>query len=53
VLGRQVRVLHDGTVSPAQPVTITVRADQFAPGIYFVRAVGEQATTTRRIAIVR
>jgi len=53
VLGRQVRVLHDGTVSPAQPVTITVRAEQFAPGIYFVRAVGEQATTTRRIAIVR
>lgn len=53
VLGRRVRVLHDGAVSPAQPVMVTVRADQFAPGIYFVRAVGEQATTTRRIAIVR
>jgi len=53
MLGRQVRVLHDGPVSPAQPVTVTVRAGQLAPGIYFVRAVGAQATTTRRIAIVR
>jgi hypothetical protein len=53
MLGRQVRVLHDGPVSPAQPVTVTVRAGQLAPGLYFVRAVGAQATTTRRIAIVR
>ncbi|HHP7239688.1 DUF5060 domain-containing protein [Longibacter sp.] len=53
MLGRQVRILHDGPVSPAQPVTVTVQAGQLAPGIYFVRAVGAKATSTRRIAIVR
>jgi len=53
LLGRQVAQLHEGTVSPKRPETLTLESSSLSSGTYFLRARGESATTTKRISIVR
>lgn len=52
-LGRQVALLHEGTLRPAT-YTLRVDADDLPPGLYLVRATdGRGATATRSISLVR
>lgn len=53
VLGRQVRVLHDGAVAAGQDQRITVDAGSLPSGAYVVRAEGETASATRSLLLVR
>jgi hypothetical protein len=53
VLGRRVARLHDGTVTPTQPVRLQLDGRDLSSGSYFIRVRGEQRTATERITVVR
>ena len=53
VLGRRVRTVHDGSMTPGRAHTLRVNAGQLSSGMYFLRADGEQFQTTRRVTVVR
>lgn len=52
VLGRTVRVLHDGPV-PAGASTVGLEASGLAPGPYVVRAAGGGAVEARAVVVAR
>jgi len=53
VLGRQVRIVHEGPLAPDRAHTLQVNADGLSSGLYLLRAEGEQFQRTRRITVVR
>lgn len=53
LLGRHVRLLHDGPLSPSTPHTISLTTDNLSPGQYIVRAQSGSDHLTRRFVVVR
>lgn len=53
LLGREVRVLFEGSISAAQQAFMSFRTDDLAPGTYIVRATGEALSLTQRVTVVR
>ncbi len=53
VLGRTVRVLHDGALAAGTPHTFTVEAGDLPSGLYVYRVVGESFAETRTLTLVR
>jgi len=53
VVGRRIRQLYQGTVSPQGPVTVHVSAERLPPGVYFVRATGQTGSVVRRVTVLR
>jgi len=53
IQGRVVSKLAEKEIQDAGPHEVTVRADRWRPGTYFVRLEILSATLTRRIAVVR
>jgi hypothetical protein len=53
LLGRRVMQLLDETVSPEQPVNLTLEGGALSSGTYFLRVRGEGVTKTERITVVR
>ena len=51
VLGRRVKVLHEGPMSAQQTKHFKMRAQGLSSGTYFVRVVGEAFTETRRVVV--
>ncbi len=52
-LGRQVALLHEGTLRPAT-YTLRVEAHDLPPGLYLIRATdGRGTTATRSVSLVR
>ncbi|MEP0547807.1 MAG: reprolysin-like metallopeptidase [Rhodothermales bacterium] len=52
-LGRQVAVLHDGTLAAGQNRQLSLDAAALAGGTYFVRVVGETFTDVQQMTVVR
>lgn len=52
-LGREVRVLFEGSVAANQEAYIAVRTAGLAPGVYVVRAVGQSTQLTERLTVAR
>ena len=52
-LGRRVRTLHDGPVPAANPLSLSIRADDLASGLYLLRATGGGRSVTRKVTVVR
>lgn len=52
-LGRRVRTLHRGPLTPNAPHTFRLEANQLASGLYLLRVSGEQFQKTRRVPIVQ
>jgi len=53
VLGQEVRVLLDETMTAQSTKRMTLDASDLASGFYFIRATGSSFQTTRKIAVVR
>lgn len=53
VLGRRVRLLHDGPVEKGVTRRFRIRAAQWASGTYFLRAKGPSAEVLRKVVIVK
>jgi hypothetical protein len=53
ILGRRVAVLRDGPMLSNRTETLTVESDGLASGHYFVRVIGDDFVTTRRVTVVR
>lgn len=53
MLGRRVRILHDGPLAPDHVHTLRIRADELSSGLYLLRAEGERFRKTRRVTVVR
>lgn len=53
ILGRRVAVLRDGPMLSNRTETLTVESDGLASGHYFVRVIGDDFATTRRVTVVR
>lgn len=53
VLGQRVRTLHDGRVTPGEPVRAKLSTDGLPSGIYFVRAEGPSISRTQRVTVVQ
>ncbi|MES3629635.1 MAG: T9SS type A sorting domain-containing protein [Longimonas sp.] len=53
VLGRRLRTLYSGTLTPSDPHTITLSADDLSPGQYIIRIQSGPSLTTRRMVVVR
>jgi len=53
VLGRRVRVLHDGPMAAQATTPLAFEAAGLASGVYFVHVTGEGFQTTRRLSLVR
>ena len=53
VLGRRVRVLHDGPMAAQATTPLAFEAAGLASGVYLVRVTGERFSTTRRLTLVR
>lgn len=52
VLGREVAVLHEGTLDGQTPTTLRTKSTLPA-GTYFVRVQGDTFASTRRLTVVR
>ena len=52
LLGRRVRVLFDGTVSPSRPVSVQVDGSALAAGMYFVIAKSARFTLFQRVMVI-
>lgn len=53
VMGRRVRVLHDGPMAEQTTHRLAVNAQSLPSGIYFVRVVGETFAASRKVVVVR
>jgi hypothetical protein len=53
VLGQRVRTLHDGPITAATPLTLTVDAGTLPSGVYVLRATGRSFAATQRVTVVR
>ncbi|MFB6230157.1 MAG: lamin tail domain-containing protein [Salinibacter sp.] len=53
VLGRRVRTVHEGPLTPGRTHTFRVDAGGLSSGLYLLRADGEQFRRTRRVTVVR
>lgn len=53
LLGRHVRLLHDGPLSPSTPHTISLTTNGLSPGQYIVRVQSGSDRLTRRFVVVR
>ncbi|MEM6782631.1 MAG: T9SS type A sorting domain-containing protein, partial [Bacteroidota bacterium] len=51
VLGRQVALLHDGTLAAQTPHSFTLNARGLASGLYLYRVTGESFSATRRVIL--
>jgi subtilisin-like proprotein convertase family protein len=52
-LGREVAVLFDGAVESTQIAYIAFETRRFAPGVYLLRATGDDFATSQRVTIAR
>ena len=52
-LGRQVALLHEGTLEADREHRFTFEADGLASGVYLIRATGETFTQTRRATLLK
>jgi len=53
VLGRQVKVLHEGRLEAGNSHALSVENQDLSSGMYFLRVKGEQFSDTQRISVVR
>ncbi len=53
VLGREVGVLHDGTVGAGQNHILSIDAHDLVSGLYFVSVRGESFSATRKVVVTR
>ena len=53
VLGRQVKVLHEGRLEAGNSHSLSVDNQDLSSGMYFLRVKGEQFSDTQRISVVR
>jgi subtilisin-like proprotein convertase family protein len=53
MLGREVVVLLDRTLSESQRALMSIEAGRLTPGAYVIRAVGETFETSQRVTITR
>lgn len=53
LLGRRVRVAHDGELAANRTHRIVIEGRRLASGVYLVRLAGERFTATRRLTVVR
>lgn len=53
VMGRRVRVLHDGPLAGQTTHRLAVEASGLPSGIYFVRVTGETFAASRKLVVVR
>ena len=53
LLGRHVRLLYDGSLSPSTPHTLSLTTDGLSPGQYIVRVQSGSDRLTRRFVVVR
>ena len=53
MLGRTVRVLHDGALAAGAEQTLSVEAGDLPSGVYVVRVTGDRIATTRTLTLVR
>lgn len=53
VLGREVRVLHEGVLPAGIPVEVTLPAERLASGVYVVRVVTPTLAESRRVTVQR
>ncbi len=51
--GNELRVLHEGTVSPGRALAVNVDGDGLAPGVYMVRFAGEGFDAERKVVRAR
>lgn len=52
-MGRRVQTLYDGALAADMSERLTLDASALPPGVYIVRATGEDFTKTRRVTVVR
>ena len=52
-LGRQVRLLYDGTMGSEQAQAMVFEADDLPSGLYLIRAIGEAFVATQTVMLVR
>src|SRR5690606_18579769 len=52
-LGREVAVLHDGTLAAGQQHRLDLDASALPSGVYVVRVVGQHFTDTRMVSVAR
>jgi hypothetical protein len=53
MLGREVMVLFEGTMSASQRALLSMAAGRLDSGVYVVRAVGEDFQTIQRVTVAR
>ncbi len=53
LLGRRVKVLHDDLLTAGQTYTFTFEASNVPSGIYLIRVIGEQFSTTQRVTLLK
>ena len=53
VLGRKVRTVHEGRLSPRRTHTFSLEADELPSGLYFLHVQGERFETTKRVTVVQ
>jgi len=53
VLGQRVRTLLDATVTPGAVTPMSIRTDDLASGVYFIRITGATFSRTEQISVVR
>ncbi len=52
-VGQHVRTIWDAPVTAGSATTLSVSADELAPGLYVLRVVGETFTETRQVMVVQ
>jgi len=53
VLGQRVRTLFDATATPGAVTPLTIRTEDLASGVYFIRITGATFSRTEQISVVR
>ncbi len=53
VLGQRLRTLFDDTATPGAVTPMTIRTDDLASGVYFIRITGRSFSRTEQISVVR
>ena len=53
LLGRRIRVLHDGRVDAQETQRVQINGNRLSSGHYFLRVIGDTFVETRRVTLVR